>query len=36
MNSSGMMKIPNSDAAIMPPNTGVPTAWRVTAPAPWQ
>ena len=29
-----MMKIPNMDAAIMPPNTGVPTAWRVTAPAP--
>ena len=28
------MKIPNSDAAIMPPNTGVPTAWRVMAPAP--
>ena len=30
-----MMKIPNSDAAIMPPNTGVPTARRVTAPAPF-
>ena len=29
-----MMKIPNAAAAIMPPNTGVPTAWRVAAPAP--
>ena len=29
-----MMKMPNTDAAIMPPNTGVPTAWRVNAPAP--
>src|SRR5262249_27288957 len=35
MNSSGMMKMPITDAAIMPPNTGVPTAWRVIAPAPW-
>ena len=29
-----MTKIPNSDAAIMPPKTGVPTARRVIAPAP--
>jgi hypothetical protein len=29
-----MKKIPNSDAAIIPPNTGVPTARRVMAPAP--
>ena len=29
-----MTKIPKIDAAIMPPNTGVPTAWRVAAPAP--
>jgi hypothetical protein len=28
-----MRKILNTDAAIMPPNTGVPTAWRVSAPA---
>ena len=28
------MKIPNSDAAIMPPKTGAPTARRVIAPAP--
>ena len=29
-----MMKIPNTDAAIMPPNTGVPTAWRAQRPGP--
>ena len=28
------MKIPKTDAAIMPPNTGVPTAWRVDGPGP--
>ena len=33
-NSSGITKMPKIDAAIMPPKTGVPTAWRVAAPAP--
>ena len=26
--------MPNTEAAIMPPNTGVPTARRLSAPAP--
>jgi hypothetical protein len=34
MNNNGIRKIPKTEAAIMPPNTGVPTAWRVAAPAP--
>ena len=29
-----MTKMPNTEAAIMPPNTGVPTARRLAAPAP--
>ena len=29
-----MMKMPKTEAAIMPPNTGVPTARRLAAPAP--
>src|SRR5262249_60864289 len=34
INKRGIKKIPTTEAAIMPPNTGVPTAWRVAAPAP--
>lgn len=28
------MKMPNTEAASMPPSTGVDTAWRVSAPGP--
>jgi hypothetical protein len=33
-NSIGMTKMPISDPASIPPNTGVPTARRLAAPAP--
>jgi hypothetical protein len=33
-NSTVMMKMPIAVAAVMPPMTATPTAWRAPAPAP--